>query len=648
MGPHVSAVLVALVAGSAGWANTYTVTNTSNGGAGSLRRAINDANARIGADTIAFTPGVSGGTVRPLTPLPAITDEHTTINADIDGDGAPDVTLNGNRMDGGMEGNWGLDIAADYCEVIGLALGAIPGPGVILNGASHCVIHSCHIGVNRAGTSRLPNSLYDIAAYDADDNQIGSADPAQRNVICGGTLNRFNSGILVMDSSHNTIIGNHIGVTRDGTAALGEGYVGVWLFQREGTCTDNTVGGATPEERNLFGGLLYGVSLSGEAESNEIKGNYFGLAADGSTVLPIQSAGVVVRGRRNVVGGTDPGDRNVFAGEAEDGVQIEGGHTAGNRIQGNYFGLTADGTATCRLHTGVHVTGGAEAQTIGGTSRSHGNYFCAAAPSGAKRGVFFERAGAGSVVRNNTFGLYPSGGRARLLNVGVKIGQVAVTVRNNTIARCLNGIQVSGASANPLVLANNLRNCGTAVAILNNARCRLGNVRTKLGEGRNHFRSTNSVHIANLTPLVVKAEGNDFGTTDRDAINAKIWDSRDHPDLGRVDFSPLMGGAVPTGETEAPLALSGLAAVPSAAGAQITFTLSAAAQVHARVLNIAGRPIKTLCHWRGCEAGTNTLLWNAASDGGLSVPNGTYLVEVTVRAEDGAQARALSQVSLQR
>jgi hypothetical protein len=323
MSRHASGVLLGFLVGSIGWANTYTVTTTDNAGAGSLRRAINDANARAGADTIAFAPAVSGGTIRPLTPLPTITDNETTINADIDADGAPDVTLNGDRMEGGMEGNWGLDIAADYCAVIGLAMGAIPGPGIILNGASHCVIHSCHIGVNRAGTSRLPNSLYDIAAYDADDNQIGSAEPAQRNVICGGTYNRYNSGILVMDSSDNTIIGNHIGVTRDGTTALGEGYIGVWLFQRDGTCTDNTVGGAMPEERNLFGGLLEGVSLSGEAESNEIKGNYLGLAADGSTVLPIQSAGVVVRGRRNVVGGTDPGDRNVFAGEAEDGVRIE-------------------------------------------------------------------------------------------------------------------------------------------------------------------------------------------------------------------------------------------------------------------------------------------------------------------------------------
>jgi hypothetical protein len=92
----------------------------------------------------------------------------------------------------------------------------------------------------------------------------------------------------------------------------------------------------------------------------------------------------------------------------------------------------------------------------------------------------------------------------------------------------------------------------------------------------------------------------------------------------------------------------GLTAVPTNAGAHITFGLSSAAQVEARILNIAGRPVRTLCHAKDCEAGTNTLLWNADSDRGLAVPNGTYLVEVTAKAEDGPQARALGQVRVSR
>ena len=92
----------------------------------------------------------------------------------------------------------------------------------------------------------------------------------------------------------------------------------------------------------------------------------------------------------------------------------------------------------------------------------------------------------------------------------------------------------------------------------------------------------------------------------------------------------------------------GLAAAPTGMGAQVTFTLSAGASVSARVLNIAGRPIKTICTARDCEAGANTLLWNAQADNGLAAPNGQYLVELTARTADGALARGLTQVRVER
>ena len=96
------------------------------------------------------------------------------------------------------------------------------------------------------------------------------------------------------------------------------------------------------------------------------------------------------------------------------------------------------------------------------------------------------------------------------------------------------------------------------------------------------------------------------------------------------------------------LGITSLSAVPTSAGAQLTFSLSSSAQVRARVLNIAGRPVKTLCTARDSEAGSNTLLWNAMSDQGLAVPGGTYLVEVAASAPDGSQTRALTQLRVER
>jgi flagellar hook assembly protein FlgD len=70
--------------------------------------------------------------------------------------------------------------------------------------------------------------------------------------------------------------------------------------------------------------------------------------------------------------------------------------------------------------------------------------------------------------------------------------------------------------------------------------------------------------------------------------------------------------------------------------------------VNARVINIAGRPVKTLVTGRDMESGLNTLLWNGHDQNGLAVPAGVYMVVVEARAADGAQSRAVCTVPLAR
>jgi hypothetical protein len=98
----------------------------------------------------------------------------------------------------------------------------------------------------------------------------------------------------------------------------------------------------------------------------------------------------------------------------------------------------------------------------------------------------------------------------------------------------------------------------------------------------------------------------------------------------------------------APAAVTSCAAIPTAAGAEIVFSLSAPVEVAAQVVNIAGRPVRTLCRAKGCDAGANTLAWNTLSDSGLPVPNGTYLVRIEARTTGGEVARGLATVSLRR
>ena len=82
LGVMVAALVAALIiAAKPAHASTiFTVTNTNDSGAGSLRQAINDANNAPGADIISFNiPGSDVHTIAPLSALPKIT-EAVTIN----------------------------------------------------------------------------------------------------------------------------------------------------------------------------------------------------------------------------------------------------------------------------------------------------------------------------------------------------------------------------------------------------------------------------------------------------------------------------------------------------------------------------------------------------------------------------------------
>ncbi len=69
---RLAAVLILALCGAAARADTYTVTNTADSGAGSLRQAILDANA--GTDTIAFDiPGAGVHRIDVPTSLATIT-----------------------------------------------------------------------------------------------------------------------------------------------------------------------------------------------------------------------------------------------------------------------------------------------------------------------------------------------------------------------------------------------------------------------------------------------------------------------------------------------------------------------------------------------------------------------------------------------
>ncbi len=94
------------------------------------------------------------------------------------------------------------------------------------------------------------------------------------------------------------------------------------------------------------------------------------------------------------------------------------------------------------------------------------------------------------------------------------------------------------------------------------------------------------------------------------------------------------------------LALTGVMAAQTSVGAQLNFTLASAADVTATVINVAGRPIRTIITDSPMDEGINTLLWDRRDENGLNVPSGLYMIRVDARDPGGAQTSGVATLSL--
>ena len=228
---------------------------------------------------------------------------------------------------------------------------------------------------------------------------------------------------------------------------------------------------------------------------------------------------------------------------------------------------------------------------------------------------------------------------------------IGVEVRDNLLSGGKVGIQLGGTalSAKAQIHGNTIRKLDTAIFCEDGAAPTLGNLGNSAtnDDGDNRFRDIAQNFVINETPNRIKAEGNDFGITSKAAIDAKIIDFKDDHAYGRVDFDPLKGGVIPTGAADGVLVASG-AALSTATGAEIVFSLSAQADVSVSVVNIAGRPVANVQRARPSEPGLQRVLWSGRSDAGTMVPAGTYLVRIAARSADGAEASVVTPLRLAR
>jgi hypothetical protein len=180
----VTAALLFLCRAPVAAQTTFTVSNTNDAGAGSLRQAILDANANPGADIIDFNiNGVGPHTIQPVSALPSITDP-VVIDGTSEPDfaGTPMVELDGTNA-GSAEG---LHLLGGTSTIRGLVINRFELNGIDIGAfTTNNVIEGNYIGTDVTGTSALGNDGNGINIAESSGNMVGGLTAAARNVISG-------------------------------------------------------------------------------------------------------------------------------------------------------------------------------------------------------------------------------------------------------------------------------------------------------------------------------------------------------------------------------------------------------------------------------------------------------------------------------
>jgi titin len=334
----------------------FTVTNALDAGAGSLRWAIEQANAASGHDTIAFNiPGAGVHTIAPASVLPALTDTSgVTIDGYTQPGTAPNTLAVGDsahlliELDGSSAGTGadGLQLRAGANTVRGLVINGFDRYGVDITTSDGNTIAGNYIGTDPTGTlDRSSMSSGVLVAGDAPNTHIGGTHPADRNVLSGNGIPGVRNGAgVTLNSRGNVVVGNYIGTDATGIRALGNvGTVNAGAinnFQEGNTIENNVVAGNT----GAVGIFMYNSTLGSPSPlPTLIRGNTIGLGADGTTPLGNLYGIYLALDSRNVtIGGTRAADRNVISENAF-GVILDVG-AANTTIRGDYIGTDATGT----------------------------------------------------------------------------------------------------------------------------------------------------------------------------------------------------------------------------------------------------------------------------------------------------------------
>ena len=457
----------------AGVLATFTVINANDAGAGSLRDAIEQANANNEADIIDFAPALSGQTIN-LTDRLDINDNNGN-NLTINGPGAENLIINGTGDDFVFQVN--TSNPETVVRISGLTVqnartGIQYGGGEgILEIDNSLITNNTQFGIVSRSRLVLTNStlqnntsrgvsLSGSNSVIQGNTFISTTPDAQENAIFVFTPNNADPAETITNVQ---IINNFIGTDANGTPQLGHRDQGIEIARATGTQVIENV---------ISGNGIEGILVSEGSNNTVIRGNLIGVAPDATTALPNNSDGIIIRNTTGtIIGGITAEDRNIISGNNGNGILLQTEvdapiPTTNTQILGNYIGVDQSGnTAVPNTGQGIQIDASTQ-NTIGGVNPGEGNTIS----GNGVDGISITNAANENTILGNFIGVNAAGDAAvPNANHGIRIDgstnndigldrlenpEIAGTNPNVISGNGINGVLITNSSNETKVLGN--------------------------------------------------------------------------------------------------------------------------------------------------------------------------------------------------
>ena len=182
------------------------------------------------------------------------------------------------------------------------------------------------------------------------------------STVRGLVINGSSNDKIDGQSSNLTVTGNFLGTNAIGTA-VGSGAFGGFGVRIEGSAANATIGGPNPADRNLIAGNSQGgiILPLPSTTGHLIQGNYIGTDVTGNVALGL-GEGLVLMANASVLG-------NLVSGNPDGGINLLDNAV----LRGNLIGTARDGTSALPNGNfgGISIDG--NGSTIGGSGAGEGN-----------------------------------------------------------------------------------------------------------------------------------------------------------------------------------------------------------------------------------------------------------------------------------